>query len=197
MERKNTTVFLTGPSHPLLFKPECAHQMGFGKEVRVDPESVNSVLLDRFPLDNHEQWLVAAHVGMSSNGSALMLRNTSLLPNQHGLGALLSMIFAPVVEMRCDLRRRHYIGALVGLGHRDKDWGRTARRGGGNKSPKVSYYGEHDIELCFDVEIDNHDLHLINKVCNKCLILSLNEAFRFVFTSARRSRALWFVGPTV
>jgi len=100
------------------------------------------VLLDRFPLDDHDQWMVAAHVGMSQSGDTLLLRNTTFLPNQHGLGSLLAMVFAPRVEMRADARRERYIGCLIGLGVRDRDWGKAARQGfadGEQKmSPKVS-----------------------------------------------------------
>jgi hypothetical protein len=65
-----------------------------------------TVLLDRYPTDLHDQWMVAGHVGMNASGNCLMLRSTTFLPNQYGLGAMLTMIFAPCVEMRCDPRRK-------------------------------------------------------------------------------------------
>ena len=89
------------------------------------------------------------------------------MPNQHGLGALLTMVFAPRVELRTDKRRKRYTGFLAGLGYRDKDWGRARRTGtssGDRKVPQVSYHGEHDMEIQFDVEVDNKDITLINKV---------------------------------
>ncbi len=105
----------------------------------------STVLLERFPDDDHDQWLVAAHVGMSQSGNALLLRNTTFLPNQHGLGALLTMVFAPCVEMRTDHQRMAYTGCLAGLGHRDKDWGRRARTGAEKPAPKV---GSHMYSMC-------------------------------------------------
>ena len=53
---------------------------------------------------------------MNQSGNALMLRATTAMPNQYGLGALLTMAFAPVVEMRCDKKRKRYTGFLSGLG---------------------------------------------------------------------------------
>ena len=41
-------------------------------------------------------------MGMNQSGNALMLRATTAMPNQYGLGALLTMVFAPCVELRCD-----------------------------------------------------------------------------------------------
>ena len=65
---------LRGPFHPLETKYMCTHRIGSTKEVRIEQESVNSVLLDRFPTDDHDQWMVAAHVGMTQSGNSLMLR---------------------------------------------------------------------------------------------------------------------------
>ncbi len=164
---RTVSIMLRGPHHPLLFNLTAAHHVGSLKEVRVERDSVNSVLLERFPNDDHDQWMAAAHVGLNQGGNALMLRNTTFLPNQHGLGALLAMVFAPRVELRCDHRRRRYTGCLVGLGSRDKDWGKSERTGGGGASrpsKKVSYHGEHDMEIKFDVCVDNDDVGLVNKI---------------------------------
>ena len=46
---------------------------------------------------------------MTATGNCLQLRHTSFLPNQLGLGTLLTMIFAPSVEMRCDRKRKRYV----------------------------------------------------------------------------------------
>ena len=55
---------LKGPFHPLEFKLNSAHKLGGQRIVHVEPESVNSVLLDDHPEDTIDQFLVAAHVGM-------------------------------------------------------------------------------------------------------------------------------------
>ena len=52
--------------------------------------------------------MVAGLVSMASNNDALLLRQTTSMPNQHGLGALLAMIFAPCVEMRVDPKADRY-----------------------------------------------------------------------------------------
>ena len=81
-DKRTIDVWLKGPDHPLLYKVSAVHRVGTGKEAIVEQDSVNSVLLERFPNDDHDQWLVAAHVGMSQSGNALLLRNTTFLPNQ-------------------------------------------------------------------------------------------------------------------
>merc|ERR1712008_317032 len=68
---------LKGPFHPLEFKLTSAHQVGGQRIVHVEPESVNSVLLDDHPEDTIDQFLVAAHVGMNPTGNALMARSSS------------------------------------------------------------------------------------------------------------------------
>ena len=47
---------LKGPHHPLAYSLHSAHKMGLQRTVRVEPESVNSVLLDEQPEDNIDQW---------------------------------------------------------------------------------------------------------------------------------------------
>ena len=44
--------------------------------------------------------------GRDCRGEALLLRNTTFMPNQPGLGAILTTVFAPFVEMRCDAEVR-------------------------------------------------------------------------------------------
>ena len=43
--------------------------------------------------------MVAAHVGLNPSWRALTVRGTTLMPNKLCLGALLTMIFAPKVEV--------------------------------------------------------------------------------------------------
>ena len=158
---------LRGPLNPLTFSLTCAHRMGSEREVRVEPDSVNSVLLERFPGDHHDQWMVAGHVSLTphSNNSSLLLRNTTFMPNLPGLGALLTAVFAPFVEMRCDSQLMYYTGLLAGLGWRETDWGLSARQGGGRKDVgRCSYSATHDIEVKFDVRVDDEDLATIRKL---------------------------------
>jgi hypothetical protein len=108
------------------------------------------VLLDRFPLDDHDQWMVAAHVGLNPSGKALLLRHTTFLPNQHGLGALLAMVFAPRVEMRTNVRREAYTGCLIGLGDRKKDWGKSSRLGGVENTVRVRYNSNFNVSALLE-----------------------------------------------
>ena len=87
--------FSRGPFSPLEYRVMCAYRQGSTRTANIDPDSVNSVLLDQNPSDPHEQWMVAAHVGISPNGDNLMVRNTTWLPARPGLGALAAMIFSP------------------------------------------------------------------------------------------------------
>ena len=101
----------------------------------------------------------------------------------NGLGGLLTMIFAPRVEMRSDPSLKRYTGCLTGLGYRKKGWGKTIPqlnslhcndgsseiKGWSNNSNEpeaeyIPYHPEHDMEIQFDVNIDNEDIDLINQL---------------------------------
>ena len=85
--------------------------------VRVERDSVNSITIDNEPQDKHERIMIAAHVGLNPNGNTMVLRcvsstlqnnndcfflhrDTTLMPNIHGLASLVCLLFAPTVEMR-------------------------------------------------------------------------------------------------
>ncbi len=162
-------VRLKGPHHPLVFNLKSAGRLCESMRVGVEPDSVNSVLLDRFPYDVHDQWMVAAHVGGSSFGSkGIVLRSTTFMPNQPGLGALLLAVFAPFVEMRCDPKVKRYTGLLAGLGWRPSGWGAAKA---GEKPTYVSYNTGSDMEIQFEVNIDMEDVRNINELRYK-----INEA---------------------
>lgn len=111
-------------------------------------DSVNSVIVVDAPEDSFQQMLVAATVSVNTTGSTMLLKETSLMPQIPGLPALLSMLFAPVIDLRIDESRKRYIGALCGLGwHHDL----------GNP-----VFPDHDMELAFDVHIDVEDITQIN-----------------------------------
>ena len=68
--------------------------------------------------------------------------------------------------MRCDAELRRYTGVLAGLGWRESDWGLSARQGskGREEVGRCSYSSQHDIEVKFDVEVDEDDLATIRKL---------------------------------
>jgi len=160
--KQHIKVTLQGPFSPLEHKILCIYRNGSTKITNIDPESVNSVMLDQSPSDNFDQWMVSAHVGMSPSGEALLVRNTSWLPNKPGLGAMAIMMFAPQVELRVNSEKTKIIGFIAGLGPKmlwDKPRERVTK---GERTH--SYYPEHDIEVKLDVPINNQDVNIINKI---------------------------------
>ena len=87
---------MQGPFHPLEYNVVGAHRQasrffetiniaramksnvtflqGASMQARVEPDSVNSILLDRCPNDPFDQWMVAANVSLSQRTDALTLR---------------------------------------------------------------------------------------------------------------------------
>jgi len=98
-DQRTLSVQLKGPYHPLQFNIVSSHRIGSSKKANVEPDSVNSILIDKSATERHDVWLVAAHVGTNSAGDSLVLRSTTLMPDKMGLGALLAMAFSPTVEM--------------------------------------------------------------------------------------------------
>lgn len=127
-------------------------------KIIVDMNSVNSVLLDN-DLNQSRRLLIAQSI-TQSNKDSLLLRNTTFLPNIAGLAALLTLIFAPCIELRCNSRRTYYTGALCGLGPIDS-------------STNLAIFPDHDIQIQFDVEFTMDDIkevyHLY--INNKLIIL--------------------------
>ncbi|XP_014470956.1 PREDICTED: probable ATP-dependent RNA helicase spindle-E isoform X2 [Dinoponera quadriceps] len=143
-------VQLHGPYSPLEIDMAQLTAAGRYKRVYVDNTSVNSVLLDENP-DRSTRLLVAQSINRLSESDYLSLRNTTLLPNMPGLAALLVLIFAPRVELRCSPLATRYTEALCGLGPIDSCTGRGV-------------FPDHDMKISFDVEISSDDLREINKL---------------------------------
>ncbi len=135
----NETRQLIGPYSPLEMKMygKVHSLLGFG--VKIEDDSVNSVLLDDQPGDSHERVLVAGQVGTKMDRKSVIVRSTTLLPNIPGLPAILTLLFAPRAEFRADDDRKCLTGAICGLGY--------------DKERSQSFYPEHDMEIGFDAEI--------------------------------------------
>lgn len=116
-------------------------------KICLESNSVNSALLDNDL--NQSRRLLVAQSTSKSDKNLLTLRNTTFLPNIPGLTALLSLVFAPCVELRCNSRRTYYTGALCGLGPIDNCTNRAI-------------YPEHDMEIQFDIEITTDDIKEVN-----------------------------------
>uniref|UniRef100_A0A8D0GJ38 ATP-dependent RNA helicase TDRD9 n=1 Tax=Sphenodon punctatus TaxID=8508 RepID=A0A8D0GJ38_SPHPU len=141
-------VLLHGPFNPYELKLCSMTRISRFRCVAIERDSIHSVLVSDAPEDPFQQMLVAASLSVNANGSTMLLRETSLMPRIPGLPALLSMLFAPVIELRVDKHGRSYTGVLCGLG-----W---------HRSLGTPVLPEHDMELAFDVQFDVNDIVEIN-----------------------------------
>jgi len=67
-----------------------------------------------------------------------------MMPAIPGAIALMSMVFAPKIELRVDRYQTRYTGVLCGLGM-DPDF-------------KAAIYQDHDVEIVFDTAFDDSDI---------------------------------------
>lgn len=114
------------------------------RSVRIEQNSVNSIILKDQPQDPHQRFLVAAKIGINATGSTVVARDTTLMPNIHGLMPLVSLVFAPFAEMRVDRDKRQYTGALVGLGY--------------DPTTNEALLPDYDSELVFEVDFTERDI---------------------------------------
>ncbi|XP_067588679.1 ATP-dependent RNA helicase TDRD9 isoform X2 [Pseudorca crassidens] len=144
----NCKAILHGPFNPYELRCHSLTRISKFRRVRIEKESINSVIISDSPEDLHQRMLVAASLSVNATGSTMLLRETSLMPHIPGLPALLSMLFAPVMELRVDRDGKCYTGVLCGLG-----W---------NPTTGAPLLPEHDMELAFDVQFSVEDVIEIN-----------------------------------
>lgn len=155
---------LRGPFSPLETKVYAAIRAGIWKSVNIERESVNSVLIDTDPQDVHERLLVAAGISEMQDGGSIVARATTLMPNIHGFGALMTLLFCPTVQTKCNKNRNKYAALLAGLGYNE----RTGK----------PLYGEHDVILNLDVALDQEDFLWVGKKRKKKIFMYVvNLAF--------------------
>ncbi|XP_029981814.1 ATP-dependent RNA helicase TDRD9 [Sphaeramia orbicularis] len=143
-----TKVQLHGPSSPYKANFHSISHKTYYKAVIIDKNSINSLAVIENPHYKFQRMLVAGNVSVSSKGTHLLLRDTTLMPDIPGLPALTTMLFTPVMELRTNEERTCYTGALCGLG-----W---------NSQTQEGILPEHDIELAFDVKFDVEDITEMN-----------------------------------
>lgn len=148
----NKIVKLRGPYSPLETKIYSAVRAGTWKCVDIERESVNSVLLDTDPQDAHERLIVAAGITENQVGDTIVARSTTLMPNIHGFGALMTMLFCPTMQIKRNSSCTKYVAILAGLGYAPRTY--------------KPLYGEHDVVLNLDVEIETEDFEMVS-----CLFL--------------------------
>ncbi|XP_074250473.1 ATP-dependent RNA helicase TDRD9 isoform X1 [Saimiri boliviensis] len=144
----NCKVILHGPFNPYELKCHSLTRISKFRCVWIEKESINSVIISDAPEDLHQRMLVAASLSVNTTGSTMLLRETSLMPPIPGLPALLSMLFAPVMELRINHDGKCYTGVLCGLG-----W---------NPTTGAPILPEHDMELAFDVQFSVEDVVEVN-----------------------------------
>jgi ATP-dependent RNA helicase TDRD9 len=88
--------------------------------------------------------VVAGNVHSSQDKSKVILRDTTLMPTLPGMLPIVSMLFAPKIELRTKPGVDHYTGMICGLGY--------------DKRKKAPFYPEHDMELVFDTAFSLADL---------------------------------------
>ncbi|XP_068618918.1 probable ATP-dependent RNA helicase spindle-E [Battus philenor] len=145
----DSEVILKGPFSPLETVVHNMMYAGREKQVNIEWNSVNSVLLDTEPQEVYERLLVAAEVGQNDTGSNLTLRHTTYLPNIPGLPAIIALLFCPYTELRRSACGTRYVSALCGLG---------------SSSDGTPYFPEHDLLVDIDADLNVADIGLINHI---------------------------------
>ncbi|KAM6069356.1 ATP-dependent RNA helicase TDRD9 isoform 4-T4 [Theristicus caerulescens] len=160
------TVF--GPFSPYEVKCYSMTRVSQFRSAFIQKESINSVVVHDAPEDPFQQLLVAASLSANATGSTVILEETSLMPPIPGLLALLSMLFAPAIELRVDKSGKYFTGVLCGLG-----WSQTCG---------APLFPENDMELSFDVRFGVEDVSeinilrtAINKLLCECAVCSGQE----------------------
>lgn len=138
---------LLGPISPLETKLYTVMDVNC-VDVTIDPNSVNSILLNNDPQEHTDKFMVAAAVAEDASGS-LVLRYTTLMPSIRGFGPLMAMIFCPTMEVRRDKHKNRYVKMIGGLGYDD---GRNC-----------AVFPEHDLKFDLDVEITREDFEAVSR----------------------------------
>lgn len=152
-------VELEGPFSPIEFSSFEKTYRSFENFVRIDPSSVNSILIDPYPHDGVKKVLIAAAKSKNDRGK-ISLRQTTLMPHLNGIASIIALIFSPYAQIRFDKAKTRCTSILTGLGC--------------DYSGK-SYFGEHDSLFRTDVEFDNEDFEWINSL--RCEMSKMMQNF--------------------
>lgn len=142
-------ISLKGPFSPLETVLHSLMYSSREKNVQIEWNSVNSIILDTAPQELYERLLVAAEVGQSDVSNRMTLRHTTLMPNIPALPAIIALLFCPVAELRCDEQANRYVSALCGLGSTEDG---------------MPYFPEHDLLVSIDADLSVDDIGLINHI---------------------------------
>uniref|UniRef100_A0A8C5NPW8 Tudor domain containing 9 n=1 Tax=Junco hyemalis TaxID=40217 RepID=A0A8C5NPW8_JUNHY len=112
--------------------------------------------------ESHAELAEESH---ESQVGSVILGETSLMPPIHGLLALLSMLFAPAIELRVDKSGKYFTGVLCGLG-----WSQTSG---------TPLFPANDMEVTFDVHFGLEDITEINSLRTAMNKLLCEQAVHF------------------
>lgn len=93
--------------------------------------------------------VVASHIGQNPEGTSIVLRNTTVMPNIHGFATLMSLIFCPKMEPKPLPDGSRLAALLCGLGAYE----------GSSKA----LYAPHDFVMQLDTELDVNELSMVKK----------------------------------
>jgi hypothetical protein len=145
-ERSEATevVELKGPYSPLEMKVCGLVEASLGCTVRVDGDSVNAVLLDDDPEDDHARLLVAGQVAQSAQAKTIKVSQSTLMPNIPGLPMWMTLLFCPRMEPKLTEDGTRVASILCGLGC--KEYSDRAN------------FPMHDISLVVDTELQEETI---------------------------------------
>lgn len=141
---------LRGPHSPLEMQIYSLVKCGEQKSVNIEWNSVNSVLLDTNPQDEHDRLLVAGSISTSTETGKLTLRHTTMMPNLRGFPALMALLFCPRAVVHTNKNSTRVTSVLCGLGCDRK-----------SNKPR---YDAHDITLNLDFELTPEDMLMVNEI---------------------------------
>lgn len=140
---------LAGPFSPLESELHSMSRFARKKNVGMDQNSVNAIVLNTEPQERLEKLYVAATVS-DNKENKLTLRETTAMPSIPGMSVLMALIFSPTCEIRTNSDRTRYTTILTGLG--------------ADPETKDPFFAEHDSLFRVDVELDSDDFA---GVCSK------------------------------
>lgn len=91
---------------------------------------------------------MAAHIGQNPKKTHLSLRHTTIMPNIHGFSMLMSLVFAPTIDIKPTADGTQFAAVLCGLGSQ--------------KDTHRSLYPQHDICVRLDTELTEEDLNMVS-----------------------------------
>eukprot|EP00795_Rhopilema_esculentum_P002873 gene2873-1110_t len=145
-----TKVKLRGPFNPFEMSFYSLTNNGRFRATNIEKDSVNSVFICEEPQDKHPRFMVSAVIGVNATGNTLIARETTVMPNIHGIASIVPVLFAPFAEYRLSKDKKRIIGAICGLGYME--------------SSNIPILPEHDMEVTFDVEFTLNDVQMVNSV---------------------------------